>query len=151
MPSAPMDPEDLFAHFDALGIVHRTYSHPPVFTVAEAAALRGSLPGGHCKSLFLKDKKGEFWLAVMLEERRIDLKKLAARLGAPRFSFGGAADLYKVLGVRPGRVTPFALVNDVERLVTRCSMLQCWTTTLSITTRWKMIVPPRSRPPTCCA
>jgi len=36
MPSAPMNPEDLFAHFDALGIVHRTYSHPPVFTVAEA-------------------------------------------------------------------------------------------------------------------
>ena len=53
-----MNPEDLFAHFDALGIVHRTYSHPPVFTVAEAAVLRGSLPGGHCKSLFLKDKKG---------------------------------------------------------------------------------------------
>ena len=65
MPSAPMSPEDLFAHFDALGIVHRTYSHPPVFTVAEAAALRGSLPGGHCKSLFLKDKKGGFWLAVI--------------------------------------------------------------------------------------
>jgi Ala-tRNA(Pro) deacylase len=113
-----MTPEDLFAHFDALGIVHRAYSHPPVFTVAEAAALRGSLPGGHCKSLFLKDKNGGFWLAVMLEERRIDLKRLAARLSAPRFSFGGAADLYKVLGVRPGSVTPFALVNDVERLVT---------------------------------
>jgi Ala-tRNA(Pro) deacylase len=118
MPPAPMTPEQLFAHFDALGVVHRTYSHPPVFTVAEAAALRGNLPGGHCKSLFLKDKKGEFWLAVMLEERSIDLKKLAARLGAPRFSFGGAADLYKVLGVRPGSVTPFALLNDVERLVT---------------------------------
>ena len=113
-----MSPEDLFAHFDALGIVHRTYSHPPVFTVAEAAALRGSLPGGHCKSLFLKDKKAGFWLAVMLEERRIDLKKLAARLGAPRFSFGGAADLFEVLGVRPGSVTPFVLVNDVKRLVT---------------------------------
>jgi len=118
MPSAPMSPEDLFAHFDALGIVHRTYSLPPVFTVAEAAALLGSLPGGHCKSLFLKDKKGGFWLAVMLEERRIDLKKLATRLGAPRFSFGGAADLYEVLGVRPGSVTPFALVNDVKRLIT---------------------------------
>ena len=81
-----MTPEELFAHFDALGIVHRTYSHPPVFTVAEAAALRGSLPGGHCKSLFLKDKKARFWLAVMIEGRSIDLKKLAVRLGAPRFS-----------------------------------------------------------------
>src|SRR5438552_13581885 len=113
----PLTPEDLFARVDALGIAYRTYSHPPVFTVTEAAALRGSLPGGHCKSLFLKDKKGGFWLAVMLEERRIDLTKLAARLGAPRFSFAGAADLHELLGVRPGSVTPFALVNDVARLV----------------------------------
>jgi Ala-tRNA(Pro) deacylase len=114
----PLTPEELFLRLDALGIVHQTYSHPPVFTVAEAAALRGSLPGGHCKSLFLKDKKGGFWLAVMLEERRVDMKKLAARLGAPRLSFGGAADLYDCLGVRPGSVTPFALVNDDERRVT---------------------------------
>ena len=118
MPPSPLTPEQLFERFDALGIVCLTYSHPRVFTVAEATALRGSLPGGHCKSLFLKDKKGGFWLAVMLEERRIDLKKLASLLGAPRFSFGGAADLYEVLGVRPGSVTPFALVNDVEHLVT---------------------------------
>jgi len=74
MPPPPLTPEQLFERFDALGIVYLTYSHPPVFTVAEATALRGSLPGGHCKSLFLKDKKGGFWLAVMLEERRIDLK-----------------------------------------------------------------------------
>src|SRR5262249_31982141 len=110
-------PEELLARLDALGIAHRTYSHPPVFTVAEATALRGSLPGGHCKSLFLKDKKGGFWLAVMLEERRTDLKKLAARLGAPRFSFGGADDLYELRGVRPGSVTPFALVIDAARRV----------------------------------
>ena len=89
----PLTPEELFSRLDALGIAHRTYSHPPVFTVAEAAVLRGSLPGGHCKSLFLRDKKGGFWLAVMLETWRIDLKKLAARLSAPRFSFGNAADL----------------------------------------------------------
>jgi len=117
MPPPSLTPEELFAHLDALGIAHRTYSHPPVFTVAEATALRGSLPGGHCKSLFLKDKKGRFWLVVMLEERRIDLKKLAARLPAPRFSFGGADDLYRLLGVRPGSVTPFALLNDVGHLV----------------------------------
>jgi Ala-tRNA(Pro) deacylase len=118
MPPPPFTPEELFVQLDALGIVHRTHRHPPVFTVAEAAALRGSLPGGHCKSLFIKDKKGGFWLAVMLEERRVDLKKLAERLAAQHFSFGGPADLHKLLGVRPGSVTPFALVNDVERLVT---------------------------------
>ena len=118
MPFPLVTPEELFAYFDALGIAHRTHSHPPVFTVAEAIALRGSLPGAHCKSLFLKDKKGGFWLVIMLEERRADLKRLAARLAAPRFSFGAAADLHRLLGVRPGSVTPFALPNDVQRLVT---------------------------------
>lgn len=112
MPPIPLTPDQLFARLDALGIAHRTYTHPPVFTVAEAAALRGELPGGHCKSLFLKDKKGGLWLVVALEERCIDLKRLAEALGAPRFSFGSAELLQQVLGVTPGSVTPFALAND---------------------------------------
>ena len=112
MPAAPFTPDQLFARLDALGIAHRTYRHPPVFTVADAVALRGKLPGGHCKSLFLKDKKGGLWLVVALEERRIDLKRLAATLVAPRFSFAAPVLLYEALGVRPGSVTPFALVND---------------------------------------
>ena len=111
---APLTPDSLLARFDALGIAHRTYTHPPVFTVEEAKSLRGTLPGGHCKSLFLKDKKGGLWLAVALEECRVDLKSLADRLGAPRFSFGSAELLYEVLGVRPGSVTPYAAINDTE-------------------------------------
>lgn len=116
--SPPFTPDQLFACLDALGIAHNTYTHPPVFTVAEAVALRGQLPGGHCKSLFLKDKKGGLWLVVALEERRIDLKRLADALGAPRFSFGNADLLYDMLGVKPGSVTPFALVNDREHRIT---------------------------------
>jgi Ala-tRNA(Pro) deacylase len=113
----PLTPAQLFARLDALGIRHRTYSHPPVFTVAEAVALRGTLPGGHCKSLFLKDKKGGLWLVVALEEQHVDLTRLAAALGAPRFSFGNAARLGEALGVKPGSVTPFAVVNDDARRV----------------------------------
>src|SRR5579862_3512653 len=112
--AAPLTPDLLFARLDALGIAHRTYAHPPVFTVEEAKALRGALPGGHCKSLFLKDKKAGLWLVVALEECRVDLKALADALGAPRFSFGAAERLYAVLGVKPGSVTPFAAVNDAE-------------------------------------
>jgi Ala-tRNA(Pro) deacylase len=108
----PLTPDQLFARFDRLGIRHTTHHHPPVFTVAESAVLRGGLPGGHCKSLFLKDKKGGLWLCVMLEERGIDLNKLGDRLKAPRFSFGKPELLWQTLGVRPGSVTPFALAND---------------------------------------
>jgi Ala-tRNA(Pro) deacylase len=114
----PLTPDDLFARFDRLAIRTVTHSHPPVFTVAESTALRGALPGGHCKNLFLKDKKGGLWLVTMLEERRTDLNRLADRLGAPRFSFGKAELLMEVLGVTPGSVTPFALANDVGRRVT---------------------------------
>jgi len=116
--SPPLTPDQLFERLDALGIRHRTHRHPPVFTVAESAELRGNLPGGHCKSLFLKDRKGGLWLVVALEEQRIDLKRLAALLAAPRFSFGSAELLWEVLGVRPGSVTPFALVNDAAHRVT---------------------------------
>ena len=122
----PMTPNQLFAEFDRLDIAHKTYTHPPVFTVEEAKALRGALPGGHCKSLFLKDKKGGLWLVVALEECRVDLKALADRLGAPRFSFGSAELLGEVLGVRPGSVTPFAAVNDRDgrvRVVLQRAML----------------------------
>jgi Ala-tRNA(Pro) deacylase len=119
IPSAPpLTPDELFLRLDALGIAHRTRAHAPVFTVAEAAAARGNLPGGHCKSLFLKDKKDGFWLAVMLEERHISLNKLSVRLTAPRLSFASAGELYALLGVHPGSVTPFALVNDVAHRVT---------------------------------
>src|SRR4051812_26357442 len=118
MAPSPLTPDQLFARLDALGIAQKPYPPPPVFTVPEAVALRGQLPGGHCKSLFLKDKKGGLWLVVALEERRVDLKWLAAALAAPRFSFGNAELLYEVLGVRPGSVTPFALVNDRDRRVT---------------------------------
>ena len=123
----PHTPETLLARLAELGIAQRTHEHPAVFTVEEAKALRGSLPGGHCKSLFLKDRKGALWLAVMLEERRLDLRKLAEALGAQRFSFGSAELLLEVLGVTPGSVTPFALVNDPAarvRLVLDAEMLR---------------------------
>jgi Ala-tRNA(Pro) deacylase len=105
-------PEELFLRLDALGIAYAVHHHPPLHTVAESVELRGSLPGGHCKSLFLVDRKGGLWLVVVLEDRRLDLKALADRLGAPRFSFASPERLYQSLGVHPGSVTPFALMND---------------------------------------
>jgi len=113
----PATPDDLFRRLDALGIRHVTHRHPPLHTVAQSVELRGSLPGGHCKSLFLKDRKGGLWLVVVLEDRRVDLKALAERLGAPRFSFGSPELLLESLGVRPGSVTPFALMNDPQHRI----------------------------------
>jgi Ala-tRNA(Pro) deacylase len=108
----PATPADLFAFLDRLGIKHSTVRHPPLFTVEQSRALRGQIPGGHTKNLFLRDKKGLIYLVVALEDARIDLKTLHHRLGAGRFSFGSADLLREVLGVAPGAVTPFAALND---------------------------------------
>jgi Ala-tRNA(Pro) deacylase len=110
--SAPADPEALFAKLRALGIATETITHPPVYTVEEAKTLRGELDGGHTKNLFLRNKKGRMWLVVCLEDRAVDLKWLGERLGGGRLSFGSADRLMKYLGVVPGAVTPFALLND---------------------------------------
>ena len=107
-----LDPQQLFARLDQLGIAHRTVEHPPVFTVEDAKALRGNLPGHHIKNLFLRNKKEEMWLVVALEDRAIDLKRLGEVLGAGRLSFGSGDRLKRTLGVEPGSVTPLSLVND---------------------------------------
>jgi Ala-tRNA(Pro) deacylase len=114
----PTSPEQLIAYLDGLGITTTTHTHPPVFTVEEAQALRGTLPGGHCKNLFLKDKKGRLWLVVALEDSKVDLKTLDKRIGSARLSFGNGDLLWEVLGVRPGSVTPFAVINDKDHRVT---------------------------------
>ena len=114
----PATPDDLFRHLDSLGITHETHWHDPVFTVAESQALRGALPGGHSKNLFLKNKKGDMWLVTAAEDAAVDLKALTKTLEAGRLSFGKPDLLMQVLGVEPGSVTPFALMNDPDHRVT---------------------------------
>ena len=110
----PATREELFAKLSSLGIETTTRDHPPVYTVEEAQALRGQIPGGHCKNLFLKDDKGKIWLIVCLEDAQIDLKAAPAKIGSRRLSFGKPELLMEVLGIEPGSVTPFALINDRE-------------------------------------
>lgn len=112
-----LEPQQLFARLEELGLSHRTVEHPPVFTVEEAKVLRGNLPGHHIKNLFLRNKKEEMWLIVALEDRTIDLKRLGERLGAGRLSFGSPDRLRRQLGVEPGSVTPLAVINDAEHKV----------------------------------
>ncbi len=114
----PRTPDNLFAFLDGLGIPHSTVSHPALFTVEESQALRGQIPGGHTKNLFLKTKTGRLFLVVALEDARIDLKHLHRRLDVARFSFGSADLMRETLGVEPGSVTPFAVINDTAQAVT---------------------------------
>ena len=123
----PATPENLFQRLRELGIAYETAHHPPVFTVEEAQAARSEMTGGHTKNLFLRNKKGRMWLLVCDEERKLDLKELGKRLEAGRFSFGSPDRLMQYLGVFPGAVSPFAVINDREgqvRLVLERSLLE---------------------------
>jgi len=114
----PKTPDELFAFLAALDIPVTTVSHPPLFTVADSQALRGEIPGGHTKNLFLKDRKDQYFLLTVEEEATVDLKTIHTLIGAAgRVSFGRPEALMELLGVIPGAVTAFGVINDTEKRV----------------------------------
>ena len=115
----PATPEDLLHFLAELGVKSETIDHPPLFTVADSQNLRGEIPGGHSKNLFVKDKKSRLFLLVLEEETVVDLKRVHEKIGAQgRVSFGSAEVLEEVWGVKPGAVTPFGAINDHAGRVT---------------------------------
>jgi len=113
----PITRKELFERFASLGIAHRTVDHAAVHTVAESSTIEQELPGAHTKNLFLKDDRGSNVLVIAKTTTRVDLKALARKLGFGRFSFGKPELLFERLGVTPGSVTAFAVMNDEQGLV----------------------------------
>lgn len=114
----PKTPEDLFAFLAGLDIPVTTVTHPPLYTVADSQALRGEIAGGHTKNLFLKDRKDQYFLLTVEEEATVDLKTIHTLIGAAgRVSFGRPEALMDLLGVVPGAVTAFGVINDTDRRV----------------------------------
>lgn len=114
----PVSPAALCQKFDDYGIFYKLHHHKPVFTVEESREVDGQIEGQHTRNMFLKDKKGKMFLLTLRVDFPIDIKKLEAVIGASRLSFGSEARLWDYLGVRSGSVTPFAIINDSEKLVT---------------------------------
>jgi Ala-tRNA(Pro) deacylase len=116
---AHLSPQELLNRLTELGIAADTVEHEPVFTVAESQGVKERIPGAHSKNLFVKDKKGRFFLITAKSDTPIDLKRAHLAIGASgRLSFGSADQLRGLLGVEPGSVTPFAVINDPEGRVT---------------------------------
>jgi Ala-tRNA(Pro) deacylase len=106
--------QKLRASLDAAQVAHRTIEHEPVFTVEQSAPLHDAIPGRHTKNLFLKDADGTLFLVTAPALLPLDLKRVAALIGAKRLSFGKPELLLEVLGVEPGSVTTLAAINDRE-------------------------------------
>lgn len=115
----PKTAQDLFALLDGLGIAYKTHEHAPVFTVAESESLRDSIPGGHTKNLFVKDKKDKYFVLTVEENATVDLKTVHKIIDASsRVSFGRPEKMLEYLGVVPGSVTVFGAINDTGNNVT---------------------------------
>lgn len=112
------DRDRLLAWLAEREIPHRTVEHPAVFRVGEGLDVKAELPGAHTKNLFLKDKKGRLWLVSARQDTAVDLKRLHRVIGSDRLSFGSAELMVETLGVTPGSVTAFGLINDAARRVT---------------------------------
>ena len=115
--SLPTPPERLMAKLTSLDISFTIHTHPPLRTVEDAKAFRGDLQGAHIKNLYLRDRKKRNFLLVVEEDKAIDLKALPGLVGSDRLSFGSAERLFEMLGVRPGAVSPFTLINDPDHKV----------------------------------
>lgn len=116
---------DLFRFFDDLGIAHKTVEHPPIFTVEEGRSHKTSMPGGHSKNLFLKDKKDRLFLAVAHCDTPVDIVGYGRAAGSKgRLSFGRPELMTATLGVIPGAVTPFALINETARALAEVAVDQ---------------------------
>ncbi len=113
----PTKPDDLFRVLDKLEIAYTVHHHPAVFTVKESELIEKDIPGAHCRNLYLRDKKKKNFLVVALNETTVDLKALQAEIESDRLSFGSAERLFEFLGVRPGSVCPFSIINDPDRHV----------------------------------
>lgn len=108
---------DLLAFLDEIGVAATTHEHPAVFRVGEGEEIKANIAGAHTKNLFLKDAKGQLWLVSAEDRSVIDLKRLPAVIGSGRLSFGAEALMVETLGVTPGSVTAFAMINDTEQRV----------------------------------
>jgi Ala-tRNA(Pro) deacylase len=109
--------DDLMAFLGSLRVETTTHDHPAVFRVEEGEAMKAAIPGAHTKNLFLKDAKDQLWLISAEGHAGIDLKRLHAVIGSARLSFGREELMVETLGVTPGSVTAFGLINDTGRRV----------------------------------
>lgn len=115
--SLPTTPEALMMALGDAGIEFSVHEHPPLRTVEDSKAFRGDMEGTHVKNLYLRDKRKKNFLVVAQEDTAIDLKTLPDMIGSDRLSFGSADRLFEFLGVRPGAVSPFTLINDSDHRV----------------------------------
>ncbi len=117
LPALPTTPEALLKILQDLDIAYKMHEHEAVFTVEESSKINDDIAGTHCRNLYLRDKKKKNFLVVAANETEVDLKRLQDSIECGRLSFGSADRLWQFLGIRPGSVCPFTVINDTDHQV----------------------------------
>lgn len=103
---------------DSLDIKWQRFEHPPVFTLEESSLYWREHGGAHCKNLFIRNYRGNHhYLVIVRGDKKIDLKELTRSLAEDRLSFASPLRLQKFLGLSTGAVSPFGLINDLQKEV----------------------------------
>ena len=108
---------DLLELIRGKGLEFQIHEHKPLFTVEDSEKMRGLISGSHTKNLFLKNKKDDFYLFSCDERAKVDLKRFSKSINAKNLSFANEVYLLEYLGIKPGSVSPFSLLNDVNNRV----------------------------------
>ena len=112
-----ISPERFLEILERMGLTYTLHHHRAVFSVSESSDIDAEIPGAHTRNLFLRDKKENMFLLTLMAHTKIDLNLLPSLLGSGRLSFGSPDRLKKYLGITPGSVTPFAVVNNEKHAV----------------------------------
>lgn len=118
--------EKLDKYLEKHGIKYKEFKHEAVFTVNESKELKKEIPGLHCKCLFLKSSSGDFYLVGMPALKRLDIKNLRKNFNVRKLNFGTEKELFEKLGLKPGSVSIFGMINNFERDVTLILDKEVW-------------------------
>ncbi len=109
---------NIYELLNKLEISYQEVNHPKAYTVKEIQNLHLKIKGIGCKNLFLKDKNSTYYLIVLEENKRANMKDLEKLLKTSKLSFASEKELQDILKVEKGSVTPLAIINDEKNLVT---------------------------------
>ncbi|MGN0601200.1 MAG: prolyl-tRNA synthetase associated domain-containing protein [Oscillospiraceae bacterium] len=109
---------DILALLDSLDIKYSLVKHEPVFKCEQAQLVKNLIDGQGCKNLFLKSPDRKYFMYILPDYKRADLKAISKKCEIGRLSFANENELYSILNLKPGSVTPFGIINDNDNKVT---------------------------------
>lgn len=110
--------QEIYGYLKENNIWHEITEHSAVYNMEELEAVALPYPDADAKNLFVRDdKRRSYYLITVKGDKRVDLKEFRRTWGTKPLTFVKPEELAEILGLIPGAVSPFGLLNDSERKV----------------------------------